>query len=325
MQQCRMCPSRASWGSSATMLAGVIISVMLGPSIAASKLRARQIVQPPKAGDLVSGVKNQLAADHRTLGKVSASLMSVQSEVDKTEQSMLGRVLDLQTARSFFSRHEEISTANDKMSDENAKLNTQVEGLSTELSKEQREYLSDAQKNRISEGKLHTQIISNDALIADMNAELSKIDEVKAELRKLEKIHKDLLAEEVNISALGRQTVVMLHDTRGKNRNEVYKHRSLRLQLVSMNNYSTRCYTSVDKASKKLGMAMLSESKDSQAAALTLKQKKRANDAAEQRLLAEHALLVSQVKKIETDALQEVARVKDLREDQGKLEKEHYC
>lgn len=330
MQQCHF------FGSLATMLVGIILSAMLGPSIASTKLRTQQLppafpvqqlapspaAEPvPKAGDLVGQVKNQLATDHRTLGKVSASLMSVQSSVDKTEQSMLGKVLDLQTARSFFSRHEEIDTANNKMEDENAKLNAQVEDLSSTLSKEQKKYLSDAMKNRASEGKLHEQIVENNALIASMDAELSKSDDYKAELKKLEKIHRDLMAEATNLTEMGRQTETWLHTTRGNNANEVRMHKSLRYQLIAMNNYSTKCYTSVAKASQKLGMLMVSEAKDSQATALTLKQKAKATDATEQRLLAEHALLVSEVMKIEREALQGVTKVKDMRHDMTLLER----
>jgi len=275
---------------------------------------------PPNAGDLVSGVKQQLAIDHRTLGTVSASLMSVQTSVDKTEQSMLGKVLDLQTARSFFSRHLEIDTANDKLKDENTKLNSQVEGLSATISQVQKQYLSDAQKNRISEAALHQQIIEISSLIQSLNAELSHSDEIKEELKRLTKIHQDLMQEAVQAAEAGRKSVTMLVEARGANRIEVMKHSGLRRQLVAMNNYSTRCYADVSKKSKKLGMLMISESKDSQAAEMTLKQKKKANEAAEQRLLAEHALLVSQVQKIETQELQAVDKIKDLRGDFKLLE-----
>jgi len=332
MQHCHSFPSRASSGNIANMLAFIIVSLLLGPSLASTRLRSRHTYAPaapapaapapaaPNAGDLVSEVKKQLATDHRTLGKVSAALMSVQTSVDKTERSMLGKVLDLQTARSFFSRHEEIDTANDKLKDENTKLNSQVEELSSTISQVQKKYLSDAQKNRISEGKLREQIIENDSMLQSLNAELSHSDEIKEELKRLEKIHTELMAESVQAAEAGRKTETMLVEARGTNRNEVRKHSGLRSQLVAMNNYSTRCYDDVAKKSKKLGILMVSESKDSQAAELTLKQKRKANDAAEQRLLAEHALLVSQVKKIETQALQEVDRVKDLRGDFKTLE-----
>lgn len=65
---------------------------------------------------------------------------------------------------------------------------------------------------------------------------------------------------------------------------------------------------------------MLAESKDSQAVQLTETQKKKAIDATEQRLLAERALLVSEVKRVETEALQEVGKMKDLRGDLQTLE-----
>lgn len=275
---------------------------------------------PPEAGDLVSGVRTQLAKDHRALGIVSASLMSVQTSVDKTEQSMLGKVLDLQTARSFFSRHEQIDTANDKLKDENTKLNSQVEELSSTLSQVQKQYLSDAQKNRVSKAALHQQIIESSSLIQSLNAELSHSDEIKEELKRLTKIHQDLMQEAVQAAEAGRKTETMLVEARGTNRNEVLKHSGLRRQLMAMNNYSTRCYADVAKKSKKLGMLMVAESKDNQAAEMTLKQKRKANEAAEQRLLAEHALMASEVKKVETQELQAVDKIKDLRGDFKKLE-----
>merc|ERR1719281_338301 len=48
---------------------------------------------------------------------------------------------------------------------------------------------------------------------------------------------------------------------------------------------------------------------------MTLKQKQKANAATTQRLLAERALLTTEVKKHEKQEEEEVARVKDLRED----------
>lgn len=65
---------------------------------------------------------------------------------------------------------------------------------------------------------------------------------------------------------------------------------------------------------------MLAASKDSQAVQLTETQKKKAIDATEQRLLAERALLVSEIKRVEKEVLGEVARTQDLREDLQTLE-----
>lgn len=296
------------------MLAGILILV-LAPTVAASTLRSRKIEPQPKSGDLVHQVKDALATDHRTLGKVSAALMSVQSEVDKTEENMLGKVLDLQTARSFFTRHEEIDTANDKLNSDISNLNTQVDGLSSTLSKTQKAFLSNSMLFRDSEGKLHTQLVENGALIGNMNSELAKEDDVQKELKRLTQIHKDLMAEGVNASEVGRQAVAMLDGERGKARSEVGRHKSLRMQLVKMNNYSIACHASVVKTSKKLGMFMVSASKDNQAAQLTMAQKKKATEATEQRLLAERALLVTEVKKLENEDLQAVQKVADLRSD----------
>jgi len=333
--------------NAATLVAGIVMYAILGHSMASkSRLRAskqmaedaaysNQILQEvgeaqagdaaeealPKAGDLVSHVKKELASDHRTLGKVSKTLMAVQTDVDKTEQSMLGKVLDLQTARSFFTRHEEIDTANEKLKEDVSNLNTQVEDLSSTLYKVQKEFLANGAKNIKSEGAVKAEDIENKALIQSINAELAKESDVQEELKKLTKIHGDLMAEAVEALKAGRKSVDMLKEARAASRQEVGKHRSLRHQLVGMNNYSVACHAKVEKASKKLGRALLKDSKDSQASVMTMKQKQKSNTASQQRLLAEQALLVSEVKKYENDETEGVARLKDLREDMQMLEK----
>lgn len=269
---------------------------------------------------LVTKVKGSLALDHRTLGQVSQALLSVQSKVDYTERSMLGKVLDLQTARTFFARHERIDTANDKLKLDVSALNTEVEGLSSTLSEVQRHFLKSAQENRQSEGKLQTQMIEDDTVIKSLNAHLAKEDEVQAALKKLEEIHSQLMEEAAEAAKAGEKSAKLLRDQRAASKGEIGRHKSLREQLVKMNNYSIACYASVEKGSKKLGLLMAAEAQDDKAAELTLKQKMRSTSASEQRLLAERALLVSETKKVESEDKDELARVKDLREDFETLE-----
>merc|ERR1719174_1740518 len=168
----------------------------------------------PKSGDQVHRVKEQLAGDHRTLGTVSAALMSVQTEVDKTEQSMLGKVLDLQTARTFFSRHEEIDTSNQKLQEEVSSLNGQVEDLSSQLSKVQKEFLANGKKNRKDEAELRAEDVSNKALIQSINGELAKEDDVQKALKSLEKIHDNLMKEAIEAEKAGKKSVDFLKKAR---------------------------------------------------------------------------------------------------------------
>lgn len=318
--------SRMAARSHAGVVGKIVMYLVLGRGLALSSLRsAQQTMQDslddvPMAGDLVRHVKEQLASDHRALGKVSKSLMSIQSSVDKTEESMLGKVLDLQTARSFFSRHEEIDISNEKMKEDVQQLNTQVEDLSSTLSKVQKEFLANAAKNLKSEGKLKSQGLENKEMIEAMNAELAKEDDVQKELKRLSKIHEDLMKEAVEALKAGKKSVDMLKEARRATKTEVGKHRSLRHQLVQMNNYSVACHTKVQKQSKKLGQMMMKESKDSKASTMTLEQKRKANQATQQRLLAERALLVSEVKKYEREEKEEIERMRDLREDMKVLE-----
>lgn len=305
------------WSSTTRMLSGVAFFMFYGCSVATSMKDGSGVGEDsiPKSGDLVDKVQGELDGDHRELGKVSATLLSVQTEVDQTEQSMLGKVLDLQTARNFFNRHEEINTANDKLEDEIAQLNTQVEGLSSTLSKVQKEFLANALSYRKSEGKLHSQILEDEAIIKSIEAELAKEDEIKAALLKLTEIHQELLKDSVEAVKAEKHSVELLKNERELTRLEVGRHRMLRNQLVRMNNYSIACHASVVKASRKLGTMYIAESKDNQAGAMTLQQKKKAEEATQQRLLSERALLISEVKAYEKREVDTMAKVKDLRED----------
>jgi len=335
-------------GSIKALLAGIVTYSLIEQSLAFARLRASQHVTaakedqetkpcekdplkpfqtppvnvtPPdpkalqKSGDLVRKVKSQLASDHRTLGKVSAALMAVQTSVDKTEQSMLGKVLDLQTARSFFTRHGEINTANEKLHDDVEKMNKQVEGLSSNLYKTQKHFLDNGHQYRKVEAELHSEIVENQALIDSINAELAKEDDVKKALDRLTKIHDHLQDEAIDARKAGLKATKLLNEQRFLTRAEVQKHRDLRHQLVAMNNYSVACHAKVEKKSKELQKALVKESKDNKAAVMTMKQKKKANVATQQRLLAERALLVSEVKRVEAEEVDMMGRVKDLRED----------
>merc|ERR1719388_546921 len=134
-----------------------------------------------------------------------------------------------------------------------------------------------------------------------MNSELAKGPEIKRELGRLTAVHQALMEESANVTKVGAKATTLLAEARDRSKGEVVRHKSLREQLIMMNNYSTKCHANVVKQSNKLGMAMVVASKDSQAVQLTLRQKKKANDATEQRLLAEHALLVTETKKVEKE------------------------
>lgn len=309
--------------NAATKVASIVMYVMLGSSMATQTskfLEDYTVEAPPQSGDLVGKVKQQLASEHRVLGKVSQSLMSIQTNVDKTEQSMLGKVLDLQTARSFFTRHEEIDTSNKKLEDEVAELNTQVEDLSSTLSKVQKEFLSNAASNAKSEGKLEGEDTENKEMIASMNKELDKEGDVEKSLKKLEKIHDDLMKEAVETLKAGKKSVDMLKEARIASRQEVGKHRGLRHQLVEMNNYSVACHVKVQDVSKKVGRALMKDANDNKASIMTSAQKQKASAASQQRLLAEKALLISEVKKYEKEEKESIDRMRDLREDMKVLE-----
>merc|ERR1719253_1448407 len=141
---------------------------------------------------------------------------------------MLGKVLDLSTARTFFERHESIATANAKKKEEVQDFSTKVEGLSKDLSKVQKSFLSASAKNQKSEKDLHEQDAENTAMIESMNSELARGHDVQESLKKLTKIHERLLKEGEDALKAGQKSVRQLKDVRFVNKKEVGKHKSLR-------------------------------------------------------------------------------------------------
>jgi len=310
--RCQRRQQNARGGCAASILAVATGLAVLQPGIATSLLRSSAL---PQAGELVHHVKEELTESHGVLGQVSAELLSVQSSVDHTEQSMLGRVLDLQTAQTLQQRHEEVDAANSHMELDISALNEKVEELSATLSRMQRAFVDKSHLHQDSQRRFHSEIVANEVEIQSMNAELAKEHDVQEELEKLAKIHQDLVSEATEVHMAGEKSEAMLATVRSASRSEVSRHKALRAQLEAMNSYSVTCHSNVEKASKTLGHSMLAESKDNQAAAMTLTQKKKASDASEQRLLAEHALLANEVQKVEIEALHNMTRVKDLRGD----------
>jgi len=205
--------------------------------------------------------------------------------------------------------------------DEVAKLNEQVEGLSAALSKEQKEFLANALAYRISEGKLHAQIIEDEAVVASINKELAKEKDIREALKKLTEIHKNLVEEGAEAFKKGEKAAGMLTKERALSRGEVARHRILRAQLVRMHNYSVACHASVEKASRKLGMVMITEAKDNQAAKMTAAQKQAAIEATEQRLLAERGVLNAEIKRADDETKHGIAKLRDLREDMQVLQR----
>jgi hypothetical protein len=206
------------------------------------------------------------------------------------------------------------------MKDEITELNGEVEKLSSKLSKEWKAYLRQGQEHALAEGKLHEQTVEDKTLIGSINAELKDEDAVDKELKKLTKIHDHLQVQAEKAAKAEKKSEDLLDKAREESRQEQGKHRSLRHQIVKMNNYSLACHANVEKASKKLGLATLEETKDSQAAEMTSRQKKKAGAATEQRLLAKHAVLVSEIKKAEEESVEGVQHIQDMQKDLSVLQ-----
>lgn len=271
-------------------------------------------ISAPNAGELVRRVGDKLAVQHRTLTNVSASLMAVQSEVDSTEQSLIGRVFDMQTARTLFARHEQVVASNERARDSIMKLNQKVEQLSSFLSDAQKLFVKEGQEQRAAELKVHAQIIEDDAVIEALKAALAKESQMRQALDALMAIRKRLLEQAAQDETVGKEVLAKLKAEEQKAQAEVWKHRLLRSQVVQMHNYSVMCHDRVAKAVSTLSNAVVLESKDNQASLATYKQTQQATEAAQQRLLAENAVLRAEIKKAEGESMRGLLEIRDYKE-----------
>lgn len=275
-------------------------------------------MQAPKPCDIVADVKSKLADDKRALSKVSSELLSVQTNVKHHSNSLIGKVLDLETARDVRTHHKSVEAENSKLKDKISKLNAEVGGLSSTLSDVHKEFLGKQRENSLSEGELHVAIEEDETVVRNLNDRLTKEHAVQHELKKLEKMHRNLGEAAERTAKRGEKALSELAVTRRSSHDEASKHDRLRTQLKDMNKYSLDCHSRINKAATKL--ALDAQSNDTQATTMALKQTKKAAEASEERLLAEGALLVSEVKKVESAGLEGVTEIKDMRKKLKKLE-----
>merc|ERR1719476_702150 len=100
----------------APLLCRALVVALLLDGVGAVSMRAAALSSQrgsgAEVGDLMHRVGKKLVRTHRALGDVSKDLMDVQGEVDRTEQSLLGKVFDLQTARGFYASHQQVDAQN---------------------------------------------------------------------------------------------------------------------------------------------------------------------------------------------------------------------
>lgn len=310
----------------ALLLCRALVAAVLLDGASAFSLRAAalssQRVSGAEVGDLMHRVSKKLTKTHRALGDVSKDLMGVQGEVDRTEQSLLGKVFDLQTARGFYANHQQVDAQNTQAKAAVEKLSQQVQELSTELSVAQSDFVADGHAEVSQEQNLTAQAIADEAELQELKSETDKDKDVESVSEKLATVHHELASEATKVAKVEGEARTKLTNVQAASKYETCRHRILRRQVFQMHNYSVMCNSKVKEAAKNLDVMIQKQAKDQKTAVLVVSQAQASNQATEQRLLAENALLRAEINKVEAAEVRLLAELQHQQEELQALQQE---
>lgn len=254
----------------------------------------------PVTGSLVHYAQARLRVDHHSLANVSQDLLAVQTEVAGMEQSLFGKVMNLEAVRTLYAQHDAIASASSKLQDDIERLSEQVEGLSAQLAVAQRSYISTGQSQHSDQMQLRTQIIQNQATTNSLAFEVERGKLVNAVHQRLSAERDRLLAESLMTARQGEAALRELADAHAAARKEASTHGPLQKALMEMRGVNVECHDHVEKESDDLKMAKTSAPKESVAATVAQQYAVASAQAAEQRLIAEGAILRDEIHGAET-------------------------
>lgn len=272
---------------------------------------------PPAAGDLIHRARRRLRADHSSLASISQELLKVQSEVDSTEQSLLGRVVDAQAAEGLYAEHQRVEAANERARDDIARLNAQVESLSQQLLEAQKVFVAARGAHGVAENELRAQEAMSNATLQRLGEEMSREREVEAEHRSLVEAQRPLLEEEARVAHAQQEVEMAKKSAQGEDELDLQLRQSIREAHLD----GERCHARATELRNDLEAARLAaQPQESAAAAATARHAEALAKAAAQRLRAEAALLRDEIRREEAAAKQTIVALGQAKVDFGALE-----
>jgi len=272
---------------------------------------------PPAAGDLIRRARRRLRADHSSLASISRDLLKVQSEVDSTEQSLLGRVVDVQAAEGLYAEHERVEAANERARADIARLNVQVESLSQQLLEAQKVFVAARDARSLAENELRAQEAMRNATLQTLGEEMSREREVEAEHRSLVEAQRPLLEEKARLVHARQEVQVAKKAAQGEDELD----RQLRQSIREAHLDGEICHARATELRKDLEAARFAaRPQESAAAVVTAKHSEALAKAGVQRLRAEAALLRDEIRQEEAAAKQTIVAVGQAKADFGTLQ-----
>lgn len=270
----------------------------------------------------MSRVGDQLADNHQSLQDVSRQLLQVQSRVDQTEQSLFGKVVDANTIRTLYGKHQMIDGSNIKAQDDITKLDNQVSTLSTDLGGAQRKLAVDGRNQRSEVNALTDKITQDKELIQNLTSELTEYQkrDLPGNHQRLCQMHDKLLEANSATNAIVQQVTNDLNNAKKAHTDEVQRSHGLKQYLVEVHHYGVACHSRVQELEKDLRVTQAVEPRETAGLTAAMRQSEATAAATEQRLLAEGALLRANIRRLETQAQSDLRGFKTVRREYETLQ-----
>lgn len=267
-----------------------------GPAPAAAAV----LPKPPPAGSLLERIGNKLAKEHQKLATVSQSLLSVNGLVESTEQSLLGKVLDVETARGLAAKHQEIDAANERARGQIRDLGAQISNLNTLLAAAEKTYEMQQAAQRKAEGELEKQLKAKvDALAAQAQKAISSLPGLALLNKRLRANRTQMQAEDVAARKKINASSIELDQILKALEIEKMEEARLRRGLIDIHNYSSSCHVQAESLEASVLELSKKMPKQSAAAAASEMQGEATQKANNERLRAEVALLQAEIQRVD--------------------------
>jgi len=187
-------------------------------------------------------VSERIVQDSKKVGLIAENLLGVQGEINSVEKEVLGKVFDMESMRKFFAAHQSAVDEGQRLAEDQAVLQGQVEGLTKQLrgSLDQKRAQDETHAGKVAD--LQAEIAEDEVMIG--KADKKMMDELIIEKmnRKAEKWNSDLRARNVNVVDAAQTVVTEILAEKAKLHNYYETTKTLLRELVRQQQYAVACH-----------------------------------------------------------------------------------
>jgi chromosome segregation ATPase len=207
---------------------------------------------PPASGDLVRRARLRLSDNRRSLGNISNELMAVQREVDLTEQTLYGRVLQAQQAEQVALEHAQMKAAVEQERKDAARLQKEVQSLEDQLQEARDSYATKLRTQKKESAMLQAELAETQAKIQELAEEATRGHAAQADFIKQRQEHDRLLQEETKAQQVTAAAMQELEAIRRAIAGDAATEAQWKNSLDQTSTFDERCEAQVEALKKEI-------------------------------------------------------------------------